>query len=230
MTVKAGTCGCGEPVERSIVAGRFSGLLHSLPLVCDRCTGETDKAEQAELERRGRRKRADRRIERSGLPDTLHDVTLDVDQQAAVGSWPDPPGLVLVGPVGTGKTYAAAGAAWGALEDRPVRWTSAPLLFARLGSGLGTAQREEALEILTGTTALVLDDLDKARPTEYGAEQVFLAVDGRVTAGAPLLVTTNLTVAELARKFPDPFGEAVASRLAGYCAVRRLGGPDRRTA
>jgi len=33
----------------------------------------------------------------------------------------------------------------------------------------GSEQRDEALEALTGNAALVLDDLDKARPTEYAA-------------------------------------------------------------
>jgi DNA replication protein DnaC len=75
------------------------------------------------------------------------------------------------------------------------------------------------LATLTGTSALVLDDLDKTRPTEYGAEQIFLAVDGAVTSGRALLVTTNLGLGQLAGKWPQPFGEAIASRLAGYCKV-----------
>jgi hypothetical protein len=32
-------------------------------------------------------------------------------------------------------------------------------------------------------------------------------------------VTTNLGLGQLAAKWPAPFGEAIASRLAGYCKV-----------
>ena len=133
-----------------------------------------------------------------------------------------------MGPVGAGKTYSAATAAWAMLERRPLIWTSAPLLFARLGSGLGSPARDRAVEILTSRKALVLDDLDKARPTEYGAEQIFLAVDNRVSNGVSLLATTNLSLAEISQRFPEPYGEAIASRLAGYCEVRKIEGRDRR--
>lgn len=140
-------------------------------------------------------------------------------------------GLLLTGPVGVGKTHLA-GAAARALIDRgrQLRWLSGPLLFARLGSGLGTPDRDAVLAVLTGQHVLALDDIDKTRPTEYGAEHVFLAVDSRVTAGVPLIVTTNLQIAELAERWPQPYGEAIASRLAGYCRIVRMEGPDRRMA
>ncbi len=138
------------------------------------------------------------------------------------------PVLLITGPVGVGKTWIAAAAAWARLELAPLHWFSTPLLFARLGTGLGTPQRDEALEVLSGTTALVMDDLDKVRPTEYAAEQVFLAIDNHINEGAALLVTTNLTLSALAEKFPEPFGEAIASRLAGHCETFALEGVDRR--
>ena len=49
-----------------------------------------------------------------------------------------------------------------------------------------------------------------------------------MTAGAPLLVTTNLGLDALAAKFPEPFGDAIVSRLAGYCEAFALQGHDRR--
>src|SRR6185312_5160454 len=132
------------------------------------------------------------------------------------------------GDIGRGKTMLAGVACWQRLQSKRVLWTSAPLLFARLGTGLGTEQREWALNVLGGRTALVIDDLDKARPTEYGAEQVFLAIDQRVEHDAPLLVTTNLSPGQLAEKWPEPYGPAIASRLVGYCRVVRVEGSDRR--
>lgn len=144
---------------------------------------------------------------------------------------PDGSGLLLTGPVGVGKTHLAA-ATTGTLIRRGARahWMSGPLLFARLQAGLGTDDHSRIMSILTGRDALVIDDLDKTRPTAYAAENVFLAVDGRVSNLVPLLVTTNLSVAELAQHWPQPFGEAIASRLAGYCSIVHMTGNDRRVA
>jgi DNA replication protein DnaC len=86
--------------------------------------------------------------------------------------------------------------------------------------------RAEAVRVLTGAGAVVLDDLDKCRPTDYGREQLFAAVDAREQAEAPLLVTTNLTPSEIG----EQFGDALMSRLAGYCRVVEVGGDDQRLA
>jgi DNA replication protein DnaC len=140
-------------------------------------------------------------------------------------------GLLLSGPVGVGKTHLAA-ATTGTCIRRGARvhWMSGPLLFARLQAGIGTDEHARVLSVLTGRDALALDDLDKARPTAYGAENVFLAIDGRVNNLVPLIVTTNLSISELAQHWPEPYGEAIASRIAGYCRHIKLTGHDRRTA
>ena len=135
---------------------------------------------------------------------------------------------MLVGPVGVGKTWLAAAAAWALLERKAVRWFSVPTLFARIGLAFADEARQDALNVLAGTQALVLDDIDKARATDYAAEQLFCAIDNRVTAGAPLLITTNLELDALAARFPQPYGEAIVSRLAQHCEAFALEGADRR--
>ena len=228
-----GECRCGARVERELPEGRFAALAARLPFVCGACARREEaelEAEQAALEQERREARIRRRRERAGLPDGLTGCPLE---QPDARAWAEGrvPGLMLTGPVGVGKTTAAAAAAEHVLRrGRPLRWLSAPLLFARLGSGMGTRQREQALDALTGSHALVLDDIDKARPTEYAAEHVFLAVDTRITDRTPLLITSNMSLAELAQRWPDPYGEAIASRIAGYCRIAFLDGIDRRTA
>jgi DNA replication protein DnaC len=139
-------------------------------------------------------------------------------------------GLLLEGAVGTGKTRIAATAANHYLHNTGrLRWASAPALVAQLSAGLGTEQRDEALDLVTDTGALVLDDLDKTRPSAYAAEQLFLAIETRITHGAPLIVTTNLALREIASRYEQPLGEAIASRLAGYCQRHSIVGSDRRT-
>lgn len=240
--IVTGPCvqGCGRTVTRDMsTAGSFAKHLADKPLWCDECiaAAEADR-ERAEQEAAATR-RADhlpRRIEMAGLPAAHHakrirdlDHTNELREAALRWSLGSLPGLVLTGDVGRGKTTLAGAAALEMLHGgRDLIWTSAPLLMARLGSGFDTEQRAWALVALAGRKPLVLDDIDKARPTEYGAEQIFLAVDTRVEHGLPLLVTTNLPLSELAGRWVPPYGEALASRLYGYCQVMNVTGIDRR--
>ena len=173
----------------------------------------------------------------SGIPAGLRDWTLDragpsvrSDIISAATAWAagDSRGLFLSGPAGVGKTTIAAAAANGLLSTRPVRWLSVPVMFARLGLSFADDERTEILRLLASPTAIVLDDIDKTRPSEYAAEQLFLAIDTRVQAGSPLLVTTNLSLSALAARYPEPYGETIVSRLAGYCESFAVGGHDRR--
>lgn len=240
---ETGRCECGTSVERERPepdGGFMDRWWDQAPFVCPTCADRQDREASERRQADEAAEQAGRvylRLRRSGLPDALaphalagldgrHPVAVKAAAEWASGRLA---GLALTGPVGTGKTTLAAAAARAMLANRQVAWTSAPILFARLGSGLGSDARDEALAVLHGKTALVLDDVDKARPTEYGAEQIFAAVDQRVTHGLPLMVTSNLSVGEIARRWPEPFGEAIASRLAGYCRVLLLDGPDRRT-
>lgn len=230
---------CGTPVTREQLPAdhRYAALLNGLECLCDSCISIAENAEAvAEREQQAKAKleRLARRINDSGLPAAHHGLKLDeLDHPSSIldaaRRWVvDGGGLLLTGAVGVGKTTIAGAAARERLHSGPVLWCSAPLLFARLGSGFGSEQREWALNLLTGRRALVLDDIDKARPTEFAAEQVFLAIDQRVEHLAPLLVTTNLSPSQLAGRWPEPYGTALASRLVGYCRTVKVAGYDRR--
>lgn len=233
----SGTCTrCGAPASRPDLPGRFARLVRSIPLYCDACV-EQIAAEDADRDAAAVQARVaqavEDRVKRSGLP-TRHHISLrglehPAEVLTAARHWVNHGGgLLLTGDIGAGKTTIAGAACWERLQTRPVTWITAPLLFARLGSGLGTDGRDQALDILAGRHGLVLDDIDKARPTEYAAEQVFLAIDQRVEHSAPLLITTNLTPGDLAARWPEPYGPAIASRLVGYCTVIPVPGGDRR--
>lgn len=200
-------CTCSDPATRS----------------CSECK------EYEALKRESRR--ADR-IERSGLPRDLRYLSLLGASSPAAGNaarkWAsgEIKGLCLTGPVGVGKTWLAAAAAWARLQNYGVKWVSVARLMTQLRAGFGSEMKTQADKIVAGTGAIVLDDLDKVNPTDYGREVLFAAMDGRVEEGAPLLVTTNKAVSELSEKLGDP----IASRLAGYCEVIRMVGEDRRLA
>lgn len=103
-------------------------------------------------------------------------------------------GLMFYGPIGTGKSFTAACIA-NALLSRgvPAVMTS----FVRiLNSSLDDRSIENAAE---SASLLVIDDLGAERSTDYALERVYNIIDSRVRSGKPMILTTNLTMAEMKR-------------------------------
>jgi DNA replication protein DnaC len=222
--------------------GPFATLVANLRTYCPHCSDEQERRWQAEREAEQRFER-DRGIRRRllELPPALREHTLDTLDPAGRElplkaarefSTGARRGLVFTGPVGTGKTTVAAATIRDYIEHdgpRGIRWLSVPRAVALLGRDFRDDQRVETLAALTEeSTVLVLDDIDKSKPSPHVAEIIFGAVDTCVTHQRPLCVTTNLLPTALAQKWPKPHGEAIASRLVGYCAIFKLSGRDRR--
>lgn len=73
--------------------------------------------------------------------------------------------------------------------------------------------------------AIFLDDIDKARPTEYAAEQFSEIVNAIYEFQHQVVITTNLNVAELVQHFnrADPrYGGAIVRRLTHSATVYEL--------
>ena len=106
-------------------------------------------------------------------------------------------GLVLWGPNGTGKTFAALCIA-NALIDKgiAVRITSFPEILSRI-TNIDFIVQDNYLRTFTGCSLLVLDDFGKERTTDYAYEKMFYILDTRYRLKKPTIVTTNLTLKAL---------------------------------
>ena len=106
-------------------------------------------------------------------------------------------GLVLWGPNGTGKTFAALCIA-NALIDKgiAVRITSFPEILSRI-TNIDFNEQDNYLRTFTGCSLLVLDDFGKERTTDYAYEKMFYILDTRYRLKKPTIVTTNLTLKAL---------------------------------
>lgn len=238
---------CSKPVTRSVPPSgtTFGDLMRATGVWCDQCTAELDAAEvlreQGDEQRKAQEKRT-QALANAGLPAAFASATFDACRKdgmpehalAAAERWGRGQlrGLVITGPVGVGKSTLAAAAVIARIgvEGRAVHWTSAPALFAALAGNFESATRARALAVLEDGRALALDDIDKGRPTAYGAEMTYLAVDQRIVNRGPLLVTTNSGLDALAGRWPEEYAEAIVSRLVGHCELIAVGGGDRRLA
>lgn len=101
-------------------------------------------------------------------------------------------GLMLYGSVGSGKTYLAACIANHVLAlDETAAMLSVPSIIAAFSQ-----HGEEAalvMERVRDADLLVLDDLGAERATGYAMERIYDVVNSRLSAGKPLVCTTNLS-------------------------------------
>jgi len=159
------------------------------------------------------------------VPSRFVHAEIDDTTPPKVKGWADSPAgrnLVLVGTVGSGKTWLACAAA------RPRFMAGDDLAFmpiVELLDALRPGGPDNAMEEACGVDLLIIDDLGTEKPTEWTAERLYAVVNRRWMEERPTIVTSNLDPEEL----ETAVGARMYSRLVGSDAVTvRLTGPDRR--
>lgn len=225
-------CGkCGEPRQCRIhLLGR--DRIVGCACKCDRKAYAAERKAIADAEARKRIEA----IREVGIPDpglrgktfSTSDPSHQLEQaRKYVEAWPQMAehniGMLLWGGTGSGKTHAGACIA-NALIDRGVRAgisSTAELMSVAYNDRPTTIRR------LIGLDLLVLDDIGAERDSAYAMETVYAVVDGRLKAGRPMVVTTNLSLEDI--RNPGDMGRGrIYQRVLEACQPVRFVGQSRR--
>lgn len=138
-------------------------------------------------------------------------------------------GLVLIGPPGTGKTFAAGCLANFVMHDGKVPLVTS---VSRAENVLWDAKGDERTRVLEGIRSydlVVIDDLGAERDSSYMDSRAFDLVDACYRSGRPLVVTTNIPLAQL--KHPRGLARTrIYDRVLERCQPVIFDGPSFRAA
>lgn len=137
--------------------------------------------------------------------------------------------LVILGTVGTGKSYVAAALAVElSMRDHiPVMFTTEAAFSAAMrATSSGGASSETDMQLYMLAPVLVLDDFGADRPTPWSLSQLLRLMHHRWHNSLPTIITSNLKPAEIRAYCGDD--ERLVQRLAGGAELITMAGASRR--
>ncbi len=123
---------------------------------------------------------------------------------AVVGNVPELQGvdmtasMLLMGPQGRGKTYAACAVLNRRAKECTVRFSTFEGILREVQAtfnGIGSA--DQVLSKYRNCACLVIDDLGKEKPTDYAIGQLFALLDWRIANAKQTIVTSNYALPQL---------------------------------
>lgn len=132
--------------------------------------------------------------------------------------------LYFWGPCGVGKTHLLRAIARRAVEESLSVIVVPAFQISRRVRMKEPDKEQAALDELASTDVLVIDDLGTGSDSSFAQQVLQELLDAReFNDRAGLVIASRYSLDQLAKKMGD---DSVASRLAGWCRIERLGGPD----
>lgn len=186
------------------------------------------KASMTELESKPDSRRATIAVVNAGIPLKFQKARMashPQNRREAVWKWLTclPRGLAFfTGPAGTGKTHMAYAIfrTERYYGHKPIFYGVADLCVAISESGSAQSLNPRFVEkVRQNPEMLVLDDLGAERLTDWVFQGLYRIIDYREKNELPTVITSNLSLAQVADKFSD----RIASRLSGGTVIEFTG-------
>lgn len=227
---------CGKCGSRKQLRVKFGDKTHVVRCVC-KCESKELEEKKRQEEYEEQMRRINRLKEASMMDKKYREVTFDkyevreenkkVFEMAKKYAdrfqdmYKKNQGLLLYGPVGTGKSFTAACIGNYLLDNaKPVIMTS----FVKILQDIWENDREaECITILNSASLLIVDDLGTERETDYALEKVYNIIDSRVRANKPMIITSNLELNDM-MECEDIRKKRIYDRILECCYPMYVGG------
>ncbi|MBT9617154.1 ATP-binding protein [Mediterraneibacter faecis] len=227
---------CGKCGSRKQLRVKFGDKTHVVRCVC-KCESKELEEKKRQEEYEEQMRRINRLKEASMMDKKYREVTFDkyevreenkkVFEMAKKYAdrfqdmYKKNQGLLLYGPVGTGKSFTAACIGNYLLNNaKPVIMTS----FVKILQDIWENDREaEYITILNSASLLIIDDLGTERETDYALEKVYNIIDSRVRANKPMIITSNLELNDM-MECEDIRKKRIYDRILECCYPMYVGG------
>ena len=145
-------------------------------------------------------------------------------------------GVILVGNNGVGKTHLACSIANRFIEKGiPVIYGTLINLLAELRNSYEIDYNISEMEIIKlyeNVDLLIIDDLGKEKPSEWGLEKLFTIINSRYENNLPVIITTNYNQNSLAERLSlngeIETAKSIISRLYEMCYLVKINDIDHR--
>lgn len=159
------------------------------------------------------------------------------DKLPGKGEKLDRNGLFITGGVGVGKTHIVAAMANHLMQEgRPVICMTMIDLLDRIKRTYdkSTISEGEVLRLYETIPLLIIDDMGKEPPTEWGVSKIYTIINSRYEAYMPTIVTSNYDDRTLVKRLTPDRGdgitaEAIIDRLREMCGGILMDGPSWRS-
>ncbi|MBR1863165.1 MAG: ATP-binding protein [Ruminococcus sp.] len=132
----------------------------------------------------------------------------------------DSPSMLFYGKTGLGKTFLSSCIAKYLIEQGYTVFFGSIIKFFRQLEDEQFGRKEgNSFEIISDADLVILDDLGSEFKTSFTESKLYEILNERMNSGKPVIVSTNIDVTELDKKY----NERIVSRLVSFTTVEFMG-------